>query len=99
MRGAIRLAAFTPLWVQLVVPLAGPTYFEPMFFHPPEMFGIPLGVVLGAVQMGWMLIGVAIVWNCRSAARDALALVFFTLPSTLAVILAPAIILILQNLG
>jgi hypothetical protein len=93
-----RITAFTPLWVLIVATVASPTYFQPMFAEPPSLLGIPLGVVVDAIAMVWMLIGVVLIWDARSSLVEALVLIFFTFPATLLVVLSPAVILIMQNL-
>jgi hypothetical protein len=98
-RIATRLTAFTPLWVLLIVSVLSPSFSHSFFTKPPDWLGIPLGVVVDAAEMVWMLIGVVLVWDTRSLLVRSFALVFFTIPATFAVILAPALILIAQNLS
>jgi len=94
-----RITAFTPFWVLIVATVASPTYFGPMFAKPPDWLGIPLGVVMDAIAMVWMLIGVALIWDARSRLVEALVLFWFTIPATLVVVFSPALILIMQNLA
>ena len=94
----VRIAAFTPLWVLIIASVALPSFSNPIFAKPPEILGVPLGVVMDAIAMVWMLIGVIVIWDARSRLVDALLLTFFTIPATLLVVLAPALILIMQNL-
>lgn len=94
-----RIAPFAPLIVLLVTSFGTPNLSSPMYAAPPDVLDVPLGIVLTAIVMGWMLIGVAIVWTARSRLAESLALVFFTIPATVAVVFGPAVILILQNLG
>jgi hypothetical protein len=98
-RIATRLTAFTPLGVQLILSVAAPRFFGPMLDNPPSLLGIPLGVVVEAATMVWMLIGVVLVWDTQSLLVRSFAFVFFTIPATFAVILSPALILIAQNLS
>ena len=98
-RWATRITAFTPLWVLIVASVASPTFFGPMFAKPPDWLGIPLGVVMDAIAMVWMLIGVALIWDARSRLVEALVLFWFTIPATLVVVFSPALILIMQNLA
>ena len=95
----MRLTAFTPLWVLIITTIASPTYFEPMFAKPPDILGIPLGVVVDAMAMLWTLIGVVLIWDTVSKLVQGLVLFLFTMPATLVVVLAPAAVLIMQNLG
>ena len=95
----VRLAALTPLWVLLVVSAVSKTYFDAMFAKPPEILGIPLAAVIDAIAIVWMLIGLVLIWDTRSQLIESLVLVLFTIPATLLVVLAPGVILILQNFG
>jgi hypothetical protein len=98
-RWATRITAFTPLWVLIVASVASPTFFPQMFAKPPEIVGIPLGFVIDAIAMVWMLIGVVLIWDARSRLVEALVLFWFTIPATLVVVFSPALILIMQNLA
>lgn len=98
-RWATRITAFTPLWVLIVASVASPTFFDPMFAKPPDWLGIPLGVVIDAIAMVWMLIGVVLVWDARSRVVEVLVLTLFTFPATILVVFSPAVILIMQNLA
>ena len=96
----IRIAALTPVWLYLVSQLMSSNALSgPMVSEPPSIVGIPVVIVVGALAVGWMLIGLGLVWNVRSVLTDMLALLLFTIPATLVVVLGPAMILILQNLG
>lgn len=88
--------AFTPIWLWIVVQVAAPRFSEPMFASPP---GISPGVVLMGVVAIWMLLGAYVLWHARSLRVAAIAYVLFTLPATFALILGPAVVLILQNLS
>jgi hypothetical protein len=85
--------------VQLILLVAAPRFFAPMLDDPQRILGIPLGVVFESATMGWMLIGVVLVWDTQSLLVRSFVLVFFTMPATFAVVLAPAVILILSNLS
>lgn len=96
---AARVAAFIPLALLLVLGLAAPGYFDPLSTQPPSIVGIPLGQVLLAAAVVWMVIGAIAIWFTRSQAAQLAILFFFTFPSLFVVIMAPALILIMQNLG
>ena len=98
-RWPIRIAALTPLWLFLILELADNGFGTPMFSAPPSIVGVPLGVVVGALATGWMLIGLGLVWNARSRLTELLALLLFTTPATIVLVMGPAMILILQNLS
>ena len=93
-----RFTAFTPLWVLIIASVASPKFFDPLFSKPPDWLGIPLGVVVEAIAMVWMLMGVVLIWDARSRLVESLALFFFTIPATFLVVFSPAVILIMQNL-
>ena len=97
-RTVIKLAAFTPLWL-LVVTAVGSTALSVVFSKPPDILGVPLGVVIDAIALLWMLGGVAIIWRAGSALAESLALMFFTIPATVVVVFAPAAIEMMQTLG
>jgi hypothetical protein len=98
-RWATRITAFTPLWVLIVASVASRTFSEPMFSRPPDWLGIPLGVVMDAIAMVWMLIGAVLIWDARLRLVEALVLFWFTIPATLVVVFSAALILIMQNLA
>ena len=79
--------------------VATPTYFEPFGVRRPELFGVPLDFIVMVFAVAWGAIGGYVVATRRSPWVLPLVLVVFTLPACLAIILGPAIILILQNLG
>lgn len=91
----LRLIALTPLWFGPVVHLISPRYFG----REPELVGLPQGLVLDAAAALWALTGVAIIWRARSWVVDVLTVLILTIPALALVILGPALILVLQNLG
>ena len=98
-RWPTRIAAFTPLWVLIVASMASPTFAKPMFAGPLEWLGIPLGLVMDAMALLWMLIGVVLIWDTRSRLVEGLVLFWFTIPATILIVFSPALILIMQNLS
>ena len=96
---AARLSSLTPFLLAVALQLFAPAYCRAMLARPPEILGIPLGVVVGALILAWAAFGSLIVWTTRSRLFATLALGFLTIPSIFAMILGPAVILILQNLG
>ncbi len=94
----VRIAALTPLWLFLVLLATGRMsggFFGP---PPPEILGIPVGSWMLALVAGWMLIGLGLVWDARSPLIKLLVLLVFTIPATLALVLGPAVILVMSNL-
>jgi hypothetical protein len=85
------------LTVALMVLASG--YLDPLFANPPAIAGLPMGVVFLFIALVWAVLGVLVVWGARSTARIIGALLVFTLPASMAIILGPAVILIIQNLA
>ena len=94
-----RIASLTPFFLALALQLFAPTYFPPMFSKPPDVMGVPLGAIVGALALAWAAFGALVVWTTHSRLAAGLALAFLTVPSMFAAILGPAVILIMQNLG
>ena len=94
----LRIATLMPFALALAIPvLAGRSLGGPMY-GPPEVMGVPLNVVIAAVVLGWSAFGALVVWTTGSRVAATLAYVFITLPSMFALVLGPALILVLQNL-
>ena len=89
----LTIVALTPLWVAL--PLLGPA---PNWIATPSVnvAGIPVGLVMMATAGILTLAGLAAV---HSWTRPWAGIVLFTIPATFIVVFAPAVILILANLG
>ena len=66
---------------------------------PPQLAGIPVGIWFQLAVLGWASIGVGVVWTTHNRLLSALALVWFSFLSVLALLVAPALLLILQNLS
>jgi len=98
-QGPWRLFALLPLWIYLIFSATqGPSLGGP-FGEPPKALGLPLDVWLTILVGSWTIAGLALIWDARSWPRRALALFLFTIPATFVMILGPAVILIVQNLG
>lgn len=91
------LVALTPAWLLAVTALSS-NVFAFVFTGPPELLGVPLGVMLETVALVWMLGGVAIVWRARTSLPEALGLLVFTIPATVVAVLTPPLIELLQTL-
>jgi hypothetical protein len=90
------LMALGPFAIALFSLLAAPSFFGP---PPPRLYGIPYGLVFTALAVSWSAIGGYIVATSRRPWVLPVALLVFTFPAILTIVLGPAIILILQNLG
>jgi tight adherence protein B len=51
------VVGFLPLGLAGLISVIAPTFMEPMFQKPPEMFGVPLGMILFAIGGFMMTIG------------------------------------------
>lgn len=91
--------ALTPIWVLLAVFVLRPRFLDPLFGNPPGIAGMPAGVMLLAAMILWTLLGAWVIRARRSELGTLLTLFVFAIPATFAVILGPAPILIVQNLG
>ena len=91
------LLGYIPLGVFISHRLAaGPR--DGLFTKPPEMIGLPLGVVLVALDLGLMMIGVVVLWSTSSARSAALGFLLFTAPAAVLFVATPVFIEALQNL-
>jgi len=91
------LLGYIPLLVFITQRLAaGPR--DVLFTKPPEMVGLPLGVVVVALELGLMMIGVVALWSTSSARAAALSLLFFTVPAAVLLVATPVVIGVLHNL-
>jgi len=93
------VVALTPIWMLLALLVLRPGFFDPIFDNPPGIAGMPAGALIMAVGLVWGLIGARLMRSRRSDAGALLTLLAFATPATFAVILGPALILIVQNLG
>lgn len=89
--------ALVPFWFALLLVLIAPGFMEPLFTVPPAILGFPAGLMVLGAAFAWMAIGVAIVASTTSFALRIIGLLAFAVPATVLVILAPAGILIIQN--
>lgn len=93
-----RLMTLVPFLLVLYADTVGAPKFG-MLGKPPELLGIPLGLWFQLAVLGWAAVGVGIVWTTHHRLVAALALVLCSFLSVLALLVGPALILILQNLS
>ncbi len=91
--------AFLPLWILLFQLFAVRGFMDPVFASPPGIAGLPAGIGLLAIALLLMGLGVGVLRHTSSRMAAILAFAFLTLPAAAIVILAPAAILIVQNLA
>jgi hypothetical protein len=88
-----------PFVLIVVLMVVAPGFMDPLLANPPAIAGLPAGVVLLFLALVWAVLGILVARRARSTAGIALALVVFTLPASMAIMLGPAAILIIQNLA
>ena len=93
-----RFVGGIPLMVAAWSFVAAPTFFSPMGHRDPDLFGVPVQLIVMAFAVAWGAIGGYVVGTRRSPWVLPVVLLVFTLPACLAIIFGPAFILILQNL-
>jgi len=93
------LLGLLPLWILVIRLVAFPGSMDPVTANPPAMAGLPLGVVLVGVALAVMAIGVVALRRASSNRSALLAFVGLTLPSAAVVVVAPALLLIVQNMA
>lgn len=94
------LIALGPVAIGLFLTyLAAPSLGRPMFAEPPALLGIPLQLVIMIIALGWGAIGGYVVATTRRPWVLPVALLVFTVPAIVTIVLGPAIVLVLENLG
>jgi hypothetical protein len=88
-----------PFILLVALAVLAPGYLDPLFANPPAIAGLPLGVAWLFVAIVWAVLGILVARGVRSSARIIGALLVFTLPASMAIILGPAAILIVQNVA
>ena len=100
--GPLRLGyaiASLPFVLIVVALLVAPGFMEPIFSNPPDILGLPAGIVVLFVAAVWASLAFVVIRAVRSRLGVALAVLVFTIPSIIAIIYLPATILIVQNLN
>jgi hypothetical protein len=84
-----RIASLAPLWLGLPIVAIAPGALEMLVTSPPDILGVPATLLATCVALTWMSLGTIVVWYARHAAVAAIALLVFSIPATVAVILGP----------
>jgi hypothetical protein len=92
------LLGLLPLWILLFELIAFPGSMDPVTANPPAVAGLPAGVVLVGAALAVMAVGIEILRRVSANRSALLAFVGLTLPSAVVVVLAPALVLIVQNM-
>jgi uncharacterized membrane protein len=88
-----------PFILIIVLAVVAPGFMDPLFAGRPAILGLPAGVVFLVLTIVWAVLGILVARKARSEAWIALAVVVFTLPALMAIMIGPALILIVQNLA
>jgi hypothetical protein len=91
--------ASVPFLLLVILQVAAPGFLEPIFSNPPSIVGLPAGIIALLAVMIWAAVAFVVIRMFDSVAGSALALIAFTIPSMVAIILLPAVILIAVNIG
>jgi hypothetical protein len=86
-----------PLWILLVLAFAFPGSVDPITANPPALLGLPLGVVLVFVALAVMAVGIVALRQASSSRSTLIALLVLTVPAAVLIVVAPALILMVQN--
>ncbi len=87
-----------PFIVILLAAVFAPGFFEPAYANPPEILGLPAGIVVLFLAASWASIAFLAIRQTRSGIGIVQALLAFTIPSTIVIILVPSVILVVLNM-
>ena len=93
------IVAATPLLTFALLSIVAPGFMDPVYSKPPEVIGVPGGVILILVACALAVLGMAVVRRSRSGIVGLLGIAFLSLPAWILIVLAPAAVLIVQNLA
>jgi hypothetical protein len=91
--------ACLPFIVLVIAPPIAPGYMEPIFANPPEIVGLPAGMVALFLIAAWASLAFVAIRASRSGVGIAVGLVVFTVPAIVAIALLPSVILVILNLN
>lgn len=83
------LVSLMPFAVLLVLYVLLPAYGARAFSGPPDIVGIPFGMIALLFGIAWGALGVYLVSEADSYGKAVGILVGFTLPASFAVVMAP----------
>ena len=96
---AWRTVSLIPFGEALLLFVFAGSYLPGLASKPPDIAGLPLGLVLEAITLVWAALGARVIWTTRSQAMASIALLATTGPAVPLLLLLPAIISIMQNLA
>jgi hypothetical protein len=91
--------ASLPFVLTAIAMIVAPGFMEPIFANPPEIVGLPLGVIVLFFVAIWAALAFVVIRAYPSPWIIALSFLAFTVPAIVAIFFLPATILIIQNLG
>jgi glucan phosphoethanolaminetransferase (alkaline phosphatase superfamily) len=93
------LLGLLPLWILLILLIVFPGFMDPVGANPPDVAGLPAGIVLVFVALAVMAFGVVALRRASSTRSMLLAFLLLTVPAAAVIFVAPALILIVQNMA
>ena len=91
--------ASLPFVLTLIALILAPGFMEPIFANPPEILGLPAGVIALFFVAIWAALAFVVIRAYPSPGVIAFSLLVFTVPAIVAIVFLPATILIIQNLS
>jgi hypothetical protein len=92
LRGVGVALASLPIILTVVLAAVTPGFLDPIFDVPPAILGVPAGVVLVIAPLVWALLGMLVARSAHTSNRTTLALVAFTVPASIGIVLWWAVI-------
>jgi hypothetical protein len=97
-RGLAVVVALMPLWLLVGLYVVAPGFLDPVYAVPPAIAGLPAGIVLIGIALGWMAIGVGVISVVQTVRAQAASYLLFAVPAATFILFIPATSLIIQNL-
>ena len=94
-----RALSLTPFAVPVAEYLFAGTYLARGMGSPPDIVGIPLGVVVQTMLLAWATLGAVLVWRARSMPWATWALLIFAPLAIVGLVFAPAVVMLMANIG
>jgi hypothetical protein len=91
--------ASLPFVLIVVAQVLAPGFLEPIFANPPDIVGLPAGIVMLFIAAIWASLAFVVIRANPSGLGIAVGLLVFTVPAILAILYLPATILIVLNLN
>jgi len=83
------LVSLLPFAILVVLYVLWPAYGGAAFQSPPDIIGIPIGMVVLSIALAWAALGVYLVSEATSYPTAVLVLLVCTAPSAFGVVTAP----------